>query len=62
MLQLTSQAKRAAGEAGTSVRAGLSKSGLDDLTHAGKSTWDDFTKTAKKGLLKVNSPWPLLIV
>ncbi|CAG7683786.1 unnamed protein product [Allacma fusca] len=49
---LTNQAKKAAEEAGKSVQAGLSRSGLDDLTHASKSTWDDITKTAKKGLLK----------
>ena len=38
--------------------AGVSKNTLDDLTYVGKSTFGDFTKTAKeaaakKGLLKV---------
>ncbi|XP_021954472.1 MAP kinase-activating death domain protein isoform X3 [Folsomia candida] len=49
---LTSQAKRKAGEAGKSVQASLSKTSLDEFTTAGKSTWDDITKSAKKGLLK----------
>jgi len=53
-IQLTSQAKRKAEEAGKSVQASLSKSALDEFTFAGKSTWGDITKSAKKGLLKVN--------
>lgn len=54
-MQLTSQAKRKAGEAGKSVQASLSKTALDEFTTAGKSTWEDITKSAKKGLLKVAS-------
>ena len=39
--------------------AGVSKNTLDDLTYVGKSTFGDFTKSAKevatkKGLLKVH--------
>lgn len=52
--QLTTQAKRAAGEAGKSVHVGLSKTAIDDITIASKSTWEDITKSAKKGLMKVS--------
>ncbi|XP_076678087.1 rab3 GDP-GTP exchange factor isoform X4 [Andrena cerasifolii] len=68
--QLTQQTKKAMGEASKSVQeasktaleasktaAGVSKNTLDDLTYVGKSTFGDFTKSAKevatkKGLLK----------
>ncbi|XP_033216295.1 MAP kinase-activating death domain protein [Belonocnema kinseyi] len=68
--QLTQQTKKAMGEASKSMQeasksaleasktaAGVSKNTLDDLTYVGKSTFGDFTKTAKeaaakKGLLK----------
>ncbi|CAL8079643.1 unnamed protein product [Orchesella dallaii] len=50
--QLTTQAKKAADNAGKSVHVGLSKTALDDITIASKSTWEDLTKTAKKGLMK----------
>jgi len=53
MMQFTSHAKRAAEEAGRSMQAGLSKSGLE-ITTAGKNTWEDITKSAKKGILKVD--------
>jgi hypothetical protein len=36
------------------VQASLSKTALDDFAIAGKSTWEDITKSAKKGLLKVS--------
>lgn len=40
--------------------AGVSKNTLDDLTYVGKSTFGDFTKSAKevaakKGLIKVST-------
>ncbi len=54
IMQLTSQAKKKAGEAGKSVQASLSKTSLDEFATAGKSTWEDITKSAKKGLLKVH--------
>ncbi|XP_029045867.2 MAP kinase-activating death domain protein isoform X7 [Osmia bicornis bicornis] len=68
--QFTQQTKKAVGEATKSVQeasktaleasktaAGVSKNTFDDLTYVGKSTFGDFTKSAKevatkKGLLK----------
>lgn len=58
--QLTTSAKKAAGEAQKTAleAAGVSKNTLEDLTYVGKSTLGDLTKSAKqvaskKGLLKV---------
>ncbi|XP_054013519.1 MAP kinase-activating death domain protein-like isoform X2 [Hylaeus anthracinus] len=71
--QLTQQTKKAMGEATKSVQeasktaleasktaAGVSKNTFDDLTYVGKSTFGDFTKSAKeaaakKGLIKGSS-------
>lgn len=65
LFQLTLTAKKAAGEAqkqaleAGKTAAGVSKNTLEDLTYVGKSTFGDFTKSAKevaskKGLLKVS--------
>lgn len=45
----------AADNAGKSVHVGLSKTAIDDITIASKSTWEDITKSAKKGLMKVRN-------
>ncbi|XP_015597747.1 MAP kinase-activating death domain protein isoform X2 [Cephus cinctus] len=63
--QLTQQTKKAMGEATKSVQeasktaleasktaAGVSKNTLDDLTYVGKSTFGDFTKSAKEAAAK----------
>jgi hypothetical protein len=56
--QFTAQARRAAEEAGRSVKQEASRT-LEDLTYASKNTIEDITKQAKQaatkgGLLKVN--------
>ena len=53
------EASKSALEA-SKTAAGVSKNTFDDLTYVGKSTFGDFTKSAKeaaakKGLLKVNT-------